>query len=187
VAVVGLAIDAAILWLLFRHRLTAQAEDHLVLPAAAVAPPRRVTPRAIAAAIDWRLLLLFAGLFVVVGAAERQGIDRRIFGLLRPLGIATVGGLAATSVVLSNAISNVPAVMLFTRVVPRLPDPGRAWLALAMSSTLGGNLTILGSIANLIVVEGAKRRGVAIGPAAYMRVGVPVTCATVIVGVWWLS
>ena len=71
-------------------------------------------------------------------------------------------GLSATAAVLSNTVSNVPAVMLFTRVVPKLADSQRAWLALAMASTLAGNFTILRSIANLIVVEGAARRGVAV-------------------------
>jgi Na+/H+ antiporter NhaD/arsenite permease-like protein len=78
-------------------------------------------------------------------------------------------------------------VMLFTPVVPQLPDPPRAWLALAMSSTLAGNLTILGSIANLIVVESARRRGVTVSAGAYARAGVPITAATIAFGVWWLS
>jgi len=107
--------------------------------------------------------------------------------VLRPLGVATVVGLSATAAILSNAISNVPAVMLFTKIVPRLPDPNRAWLALAMSSTLAGNLTILGSIANLIVVEGARRRGTVISFWDYAKVGAPLSLITIIVGVWWLS
>jgi Na+/H+ antiporter NhaD/arsenite permease-like protein len=78
-------------------------------------------------------------------------------------------------------------VMLFTTLVPRLPDPHRAWLALAMASTLAGNLTLLGSIANLIVVEGAKRRGVTVSFGAYARLGVPVTIATLAFGIWWLG
>jgi Na+/H+ antiporter NhaD/arsenite permease-like protein len=138
-------------------------------------------------AIDWQLLVLFAGLFVVVGAVERAGIDRRLFALLRPLGVDTVAGISATAAVLANAISNVPAVMLFTHVVPKLADPPRAWLALAMASTLAGNLTILGSIANLIVVEGAERRGVRVGFGQYVRVGAPLTVATLAFGVWWLA
>ncbi len=99
----------------------------------------------------------------------------------------TVAGLTATAAILGNAVSNVPAVMLFTRIVPQLPDPRRAWLVLAMASTLAGNLTILGSIANLIVVEGARRRGYSIGFWEYLRVGLPITIATTAFGVWWLS
>jgi Na+/H+ antiporter NhaD/arsenite permease-like protein len=76
--------------------------------------------------------------------------------------------------------------MLLSRLVPTLPDPFTAWLTLAMSSTLAGNLTLLGSIANLIVLEGARRRGVEISFLAYFRVGLPVTLATLLFGVWWL-
>jgi Na+/H+ antiporter NhaD/arsenite permease-like protein len=155
--------------------------------AAALLVTRRVSPRKVYAAIDWDLLMLFAGLFVVVGAAERAGIDRRLFGLLAPLGLQTVAGLSATAAVLSNAVSNVPAVMLFTHLVPQLPDPRRAWLALAMASTLAGNLTILGSIANLIVVEGAKRHGYLVSFWDYVKVGAPIALATIAIGVWWLS
>jgi Na+/H+ antiporter NhaD/arsenite permease-like protein len=155
--------------------------------AAALLVTRRVRPQKIYTAIDWDLLVLFVGLFVIVAAGERAGFDHRIFEWLAPLGIATIAGLSATAALVSNAISNVPAVMLFTRVVPRLPDPTESWLALAMSSTLAGNLTIIGSIANLIVVEGARRRGVPIGFVEYARVGVPLTIATVAFGVWWLS
>jgi len=78
-------------------------------------------------------------------------------------------------------------VMLFTPLVPHLPDPARAWLTVAMASTLAGNLTILGSIANLIVVESAKRRGVRVTAAAYARAGIPIALATIAFGVWWLS
>ncbi len=155
--------------------------------AAVLLVTRRVRPRKIYAAIDWDLLMLFVGLFVIVAAGERAGFDQRIFDWLSPLGVGTLSGLSATAAVVSNAISNVPAVMLFTRVVPRLPDPSASWLALAMSSTLAGNLTILGSIANLIVVEGARRRGVKVGFVEYASVGVPVTLLTLAFGVWWLS
>ncbi|HEY2150743.1 MAG TPA: anion transporter [Vicinamibacterales bacterium] len=155
--------------------------------AAVLLVTRRVAPRKVYGSIDWDLLMLFAGLFVVVGAAERAGIDRRLFSLLAPLGLQTIAGLTATAAILGNAVSNVPAVMLFTRIVPQLPDPRRAWLVLAMASTLAGNLTILGSIANLIVVEGARRRGYSIGFWEYLRVGLPITVATMAFGVWWLS
>jgi len=137
-------------------------------------------------AIDWDLLMLFVGLFVLVKGGEREGLDARVFEWLAPLGVATVAGLSATATVLANTISNVPAVMLFAKIVPRLPDPHTAWLTLAMSSTLAGNLTVVGSIANLIVIEGAKRRGVRIGFVDYARVGVPVTVLTLALGVLWL-
>jgi Na+/H+ antiporter NhaD/arsenite permease-like protein len=155
--------------------------------AAALLVTRRVRPRKVYAAIDWDLLMLFIGLFVVVGAGAQAGLDRRLLGWLAPLGIATTAGLSMTTAVISNAISNVPAVMLFTSVVPHLPDPRTAWLTVAMSSTLAGNLTVSGSIANLIVIEGARRRGLRIGFFEYVRVGVPLTLLTLGFGVWWLS
>jgi Na+/H+ antiporter NhaD/arsenite permease-like protein len=155
--------------------------------AAALLVTRRVRPRKVYAAIDWDLLMLFAGLFVVVGAGEQAGLDRRVLEWLAPLGVATISGLSAMTAVISNAISNVPAVMLFKSVVPHLPDPRTSWLAVAMSSTLAGNLTVSGSIANLIVIESARRRGFTIGFFEYLRVGVPLTVLTLAFGVWWLS
>ena len=187
IALVGFAIDALIVWLAFRGELHRGPGDDRDAAAYGPAGLGNVTLAGIVRSIDWSLLLLFAGLFIVVGAAARAGIDRRLFELLRPLGMETVAGLSATAAALSNVVSNVPAVMLFIPLVPRLPDPQRAWLALAMSSTLAGNLTIVGSIANLIVVEGARRSGVHVSLGDYMKVGVPVTLATLAFGVWWLG
>jgi Na+/H+ antiporter NhaD/arsenite permease-like protein len=82
-------------------------------------------------------------------------------------------------------VSNVPAVLVFKPFIPHLPDPMLGWLRLAMASTLAGNLTILGSIANLIVVE--RSRGVAeIGFWEYSRAGIPVGLITIAIGVWML-
>jgi Na+/H+ antiporter NhaD/arsenite permease-like protein len=125
-------------------------------------------------------------LFIVIAGVERAGLDDRFFALLAPIGIATIAGLSTIGAVLSNLISNVPAVMLFTRLVPNLPDPRTSWLTLAMATTLAGNLTVLGSIANLIVIEGARRRGVRISFVDHLKVGLPVTIATLAFGVWWL-
>ncbi len=155
--------------------------------AAAVLVTRRVKPEKIYRQVDGGLLVLFMGLFVVIRGVEAAGIDRWLFDLLRPIGVNTVWGLSTVAAVLSNLTSNVPAVMLFSRVVPHLSDPRQAWLTLAMASTLAGNLTILGSIANLIVVEGAKRHGIRVSFLDYLRVGLPVTLATLAFGVWWLS
>jgi Na+/H+ antiporter NhaD/arsenite permease-like protein len=90
--------------------------------------------------------------------------------------------------VLSNVVSNVPAVMLLKTLIPGFPDPHNAWLALAMASTLAGNLTITGSVANIIVVECARAEGVHVGFRDYLRLGAPVTLATLVLGsmwVWW--
>ena len=137
--------------------------------------------------VDGGLLALFMGLFVVVRGLERAGIDQQLFAWLQPIGVETVWGLSVVTAALSNLVSNVPAVMLFTRLIPHLPDPRQAWLTLAMASTLAGNLTILGSIANLIVVEAAGRHGVTITFLDYLRVGLPVTLVSLGFGMWWLS
>jgi len=87
---------------------------------------------------------------------------------------------------LSNLVSNVPAVLVLKPFLGTLADPHRAWLVVAMASTLAGNLTLLGSVANLIVVEGARARGVAIGFWDHFRVGAPLTVLTILLGLWWL-
>lgn len=91
------------------------------------------------------------------------------------------------SLVLSNLVSNVPAVLLFKPLMAVIPDREQAWLALSMSSTLAGNLTVLGSVANLIVVENARRAGTDLRFMEYLKVGIPLTIVTTVVGVAWLS
>lgn len=147
---------------------------------------RRVKPEKVYASVDWRLLVLFAGLFIVVEGVERSGLA---MATLDAVGKQTAGHpvfLVTVSAVLSNLVSNVPAVLLLKPIIASMPDPETAWLLLAMSSTLAGNLTILGSIANIIVVEGARPR-VTIGFVEYLKVGVPLTLATVIAGTFWLT
>lgn len=224
VAIIGLVIDIAVIWWLFRpdlHRTPMDDEpvrgprpvhrammvkallvsaavlvaflagyEPAKVAAAAAAVlllTRRVKPEKVYRQIDWGLLMLFVGLFVVVAGAERAGLDDWFFARLSAIGVEHVWSLSLVSAVLSNLISNVPAVMIFTKVVPQLADPHTAWLALAMSSTLAGNLTVLGSIANLIVLEGARRHGEEFSFLAYLRVGVPVTVLTMAVGIWWLA
>lgn len=94
--------------------------------------------------------------------------------------------LSVFSALLSNLVSNVSAVLILKSVVSRLADPVHGWLVLAMSSTLAGNLTILGSVANLIVVEWARRE-VHISFWEYAKAGVPLTVVTLVVGVWMLG
>ncbi|MBI1817842.1 MAG: anion transporter [Deltaproteobacteria bacterium] len=149
---------------------------------------RRVKPAKVFALIDWELLVLFAGLFVVVGGLEHGGLDAWLRVQLQssPALVSDVWFTAA-SVALSNVVSNVPAVLLLKRVVPMFPNATHAWLLLALSSTLAGNLTIPGSVANLIVIEAARRRGVEIRPLTYMLVGVPLTVFTLMVGMLLLG
>ena len=144
-------------------------------------------PAAAFAKVEWSLLLFFCALFVVMGGVRDlpllQALDAAAIGAMRgePLRDATIVSAAMT--VLSNIVSNVPAVILWTPIVPRLPDADFVWLVIAMSSTFAGNLTLLGSMANLIVAERAESRGERVGFGAYLRVGVPVTLLTLAWGI----
>jgi Na+/H+ antiporter NhaD/arsenite permease-like protein len=143
-------------------------------------------PRQVYDEVDWGLLVFFVGLFLIVGGAERAGLTQEMFDVAERLNLQNLGIFTAITALLSNIVSNVPAVMLLKSLVPSFHDPHAGWLALAMSSTLAGNLTITGSVANLIVVERARDE-VHIGFWDYSRVGIPVTLVTLVVGWAWLS
>jgi len=147
----------------------------------------RVRPEKIYRAVDWPLLVMFAGLFVVVRAFELNVVRTWGFERWPALRESPVAMVSLLSLALSNLVSNVPAVLLFKPLVEVVPQPEPAWLALAMSSTLAGNLTVLGSVANLIVVESARRAGTRLGFFEYLKVGVPLTLLTTLVGVAWLT
>jgi Na+/H+ antiporter NhaD/arsenite permease-like protein len=148
---------------------------------------RRRDPEKVFEEIDWGLLVFFASLFVVTGAIETSGLGEKLFAWLRPWADGGPAKLTAVSLVLSNLVSNVPAVMLFRPVVPTLAEPHTAWLTLAMATTLAGNLTLLGSVANLIVAEIARRRGVHLSFVEYLKAGTPIAIVTLMLGVAWLS
>ena len=126
--------------------------------------------------VDWHLLILFAGLFVVNAAIAQSGLLSGVLMAFRGAGLdlADPAALFGVTAVLSNLVSNVPAVMLL------LPATGHdlAGPVLALASTLAGNLLIVGSIANIIVVDQAARLGVTIDWRTHARVGVPVTLVT---------
>ncbi len=171
---------------------------------------RRIDPERVFGYVDFGLLVFFAGLFVMTKAIEGRGWYERIVNDILPRlvgagGAVATGGavgagaaagsggglpiaaLAAFVALLSNLVSNVPAVMLFRPLVSRFADPHGVWLVLAMASTFAGNLTLLGSVANLIVAEGAKRSGVDLSFGRYLRVGLPVTILTIAIGSLWLA
>ncbi len=158
-----------------------------LVAAAVLLISRRREPEKVFEEIDWGLLVFFASLFVVTGAIETSGLGSGLFAWLRPWADGGPAKLTAVSLVLSNLVSNVPAVMLFRPVVPTLAAPETAWLTLAMATTLAGNLTLLGSVANLIVAEIAQRRGVRLSFAEYLKAGTPIAILTLILGVAWLS
>jgi len=147
---------------------------------------RRVGPDAVYREIDWPLLVMFVGLFIVVAGLERTALSGSLLSSAARFGLQRTPVLAATAGILSNIVSNVPAVLLLKPFIVHLPNARHAWLALAMSATLAGNLTVLGSVANLIVVERA-RIAADISFWQYARVGVPVTLVTVAIGVLWLG
>jgi Na+/H+ antiporter NhaD/arsenite permease-like protein len=136
--------------------------------------------------VDWQLLILFIGLFIVNHAFSASGAAA---GLLHDAAAAGVdlrrpAWLFVVTAALSNLVSNVPAVML---LLPAASDP-LAGAVLALASTLAGNLIVVGSIANIIVLDQAERLGIEIGWRTHARVGVPVTLATLaLAGAWlWL-
>jgi Na+/H+ antiporter NhaD/arsenite permease-like protein len=161
----------------------------VALGAAAVLLLDRIKPAKVYRQVDWSLLVMFAGLFIVVHAFQvhvvsRWGIENWQWLLSRPVVL-----LSAVSAGLSNLVSNVPAVLLLEPVARAVPVATRetAWLSLAMSSTFAGNLTVLGSVANLIVVENARRENVRISFWEYCKVGIPLTILTLILGISWLE
>jgi Na+/H+ antiporter NhaD/arsenite permease-like protein len=147
---------------------------------------RRIKPARVFREIDWSLLVFFSGLFVVTAAAERLGVTEAVFGWLLRAG-TSVAELSAVAAVVSNLVSNVPAVLLLRPVVEGLARPEIGWLTLAMATTLAGNLTLLGSVANLIVAESAGRAGVRLSFGEYLKAGVPITLLTLGWGILLLS
>ena len=110
---------------------------------------------------------------------EKTSLERDLAPLAGRLHLDNVFLLSGFAAVLSNLVSNVPAVLVFKPLVGHLANPARAWLTLAMSSTLAGNLTVLGSVANLIVIQQARHK-VRIGFWEYFRVGAPLAILTIL-------
>jgi Na+/H+ antiporter NhaD/arsenite permease-like protein len=149
---------------------------------------RRMASREMLALVDWHVLLLFMGLFVVNAAIAQSGLTSGMLMMVRQTGadLTDPVTLYVASSALSNLVSNVPAVML---LLPAARSD-QAGAILALSSTLAGNLLIAGSIANIIVVEQARKLGVRVDAATHARVGIPVTLATLLVAaawLWWLG
>ncbi len=136
---------------------------------------RRIKPQRILRYVEWDLLVMFSGLFILTRCT--QELD-----LLKFFENWTHGaiGLVAVTTVLSNLISNVPAVLLLQSLIQ--PDDKQAWLLLAMSSTLAGNLTLFGSVANLIVAEAAGKLGYRLSFIDHLKFGLPLTLVTIVIG-----
>ncbi|AFY65508.1 anion transporter [Geitlerinema sp. PCC 7407] len=140
---------------------------------------RRIKPQRILREVDWNLLVLFSGLFILSRCTQ-------VLDLLTPFQqwVATPWGLCGVTTVLSNVISNVPAVLLIQPLIPR--EETQSWLLLAASSTLAGNLTLFGAIANLIVVEAAEKLGHRLSFWEHFRFGLPLTAITLAIAYAWI-
>jgi Na+/H+ antiporter NhaD/arsenite permease-like protein len=147
---------------------------------------RRIKPERIYHEIDWRLLAMFAGLFVVIAGMEKTPLAGDVFAYASRFGLDRTAPMSIFTALLSNVVSNVPAVLVFKPFVAKLADPAHAWLTLAMSSTLAGNFTVVGSVANLIVIERARRE-VEISFWEYAKAGVPLTLLSLAVGIRMLN
>jgi Na+/H+ antiporter NhaD/arsenite permease-like protein len=156
------------------------------LGAAVLLITRTLDPHKLYEEVDWGLLVFFVGLFLIVGGAENAGIVRNLLDVAEHWNLQHVAAFTIVVGVLSNIVSNVPAVMLLKSLIPAFSSPHTAWLLLAMASTLAGNFTITGSVANIIVVESA-RPDVHVSFWDYFRAGAPITAATLLVGLGWLA
>ncbi|WP_437902672.1 SLC13 family permease [Sorangium sp. So ce327] len=139
--------------------------------------------------VSWTVLVFFGALFIVVAGLQKTGMPEQALRAASPFLPAgpTMGllGLSIAMLVGCQIVSNVPFILLADSYIRSQPDPHLAWITTALVSTLAGNLTLLGSVANIIVVEtvGAERD---IGFRAYAKVGVPVTLASTAAALAWL-
>jgi Na+/H+ antiporter NhaD/arsenite permease-like protein len=141
---------------------------------------RRIKPDRLLREVDWNLLLMFSGLFILTKATQQ-------LNLLEPFtrAIGSSAGLLSVTAILSNPVSNVPAVLLLQPLIAH--DNTQSWLLLSAGSTLAGNLTIFGSVANLITVEAAAKRGYRLSFFEHLRFGLPVKGMTLAIAYFWLG
>ncbi|MBD2164273.1 anion transporter [Calothrix membranacea FACHB-236] len=216
VALIGLAIQVGLLWLLYPdvrstqpcQELSSSNKNRIFKPlfnktlvittglliAFAIGLPlaesalvaaslllitRRIKPQRILQKIDWNLLVMFSGLFILTRVTQK-------LNLLQPFthALNTSASFLSVTVILSNLISNVPAVLLLHPLIPK--DDTHYWLLLAAGSTLAGNLTLFGSVANLIVVEAATNLGYKLTFLEHLRFGVPLTLFTLVLAYLWI-
>jgi len=180
----ALLVTLGVVGLFFAGMPVAQAA---ILGGALLLVTRAIKVRKVYREIDGALLLMFAGLFVVVAGAEKMLLSPDVIAAVQGMHLENAWALTGVTAVLSNIISNVPAVLALKPFVAGLGDEPRAWLTIAMSSTLAGNFTLVGSVANLIVAERARAAGIEISFFAYCRAGIPLTLLTLALGAWWLS
>lgn len=148
---------------------------------------RRIHPEKVFAEVDFSLLVFFSGLFILTNAVADTPLFDRFMRWVLPY-LSKPGAVFALAIAFaSNVVSNVPAVMLLSPVARGFENSGTAWLMLAMASTYAGNLTLLGSVANLIVADQGEKAGIKVGFFDYLKVGLPVTVASIAAGTIWLT
>jgi Na+/H+ antiporter NhaD/arsenite permease-like protein len=179
----GLAVVVLLLILFFTplpRELSALAVAGILLCS------RSMHTRSILGLIDWHLITLFCGLFVVIAGIERSGLPNLLVNYLNQVGVDVhnLYHLTFLSSILSNMVSNVPATMLIVKFLD-MSQPVQWYLA-ALSSTFAGNLITIGSIANLIVIEGAREFGVHISFKEHARAGVLITAVSILITLLWI-
>jgi Na+/H+ antiporter NhaD/arsenite permease-like protein len=145
-------------------------------------------PRAALKAVDWSLLLFFAGLFVVVQGfvkADRELLNTWINHIGTEVRFASIAQISCATIIGSNLFSNVPFVLIASHWVAQMSNPKFVWLLLALTSTFAGNLTLFGSVANVIVAQGAQQKA-PLRFTDFLWAGVPITIITTAVGVFML-
>jgi Na+/H+ antiporter NhaD/arsenite permease-like protein len=155
--------------------------------AALLLASRKITSRTMIAAVDWPLLLLVACLFGITGALNQSGVAARLLDFLTEHGLLPDSLLLLTpySVLASNTIGGVPAAMLFLQLWPNAP-PGVLY-ALALLSSLAGNLLLTGSLTNVLIAERADRMGAHLTFAEHARAGVPIAILSIGFALFWLA
>ena len=145
---------------------------------------RKMASRQILGLVDWQLLLLFIGLFIVNHVLQSSGMLGEMLAILQSAGVnlRQPAWLFTVAVLLSNLVSNVPATML---LLPAASHPLSGPI-LALATTLAGNLLIVGSIANIIVIDQAGRLNIKITYLEHARVGVPITILSLVFTAGWL-
>jgi Na+/H+ antiporter NhaD/arsenite permease-like protein len=148
---------------------------------------RRIKPARVYRLIDWTMLAMFTGLFIVVAGFQTTGFQTEVVNLVGVRRLTHPATLTVVVAILSNLVSNVPAVLLFRPLYPMLGSSRAIALLIASASTYAGNLTVVGSIANLIVIEQARLRKIKVTFFDYLRVGVPITLITLAINTAFLT
>lgn len=148
---------------------------------------RRLKPERVFKEIDWGLLVFFAGLFIITRSIETAGFGKYLSMTIEPYLSKNNASLSISSAILSNIVSNVPAVLLYRPFIPNLQNPEQGWLILGMATTFAGNLTLIGSVANLIVAESAKKYFINLSFKEYLKSGVIITVLSMMIGIIWFG